>query len=95
MYADLALVLERHGNALKVPATAVGIAGDARFVYVVRAGQLAKLPVTTGISDAGSVEIASGLVGEEEVVTSISPALSEGGKVRAVVSGPTGPASAG
>ena len=56
-------------------------------MYIVRAGQLAKLPVTTGISDAGSVEIASGLVGEEQVVTSISPALTEGGKVRAVVSG--------
>jgi RND family efflux transporter MFP subunit len=87
MYADVTLELERHRNALKVPATAVGVEGDARFVYIVRAGQLAKLPVTTGISDAGSVEIASGLVGEEQVVTSISPALTEGGKVRAVVSG--------
>ena len=81
MYADVTLELERHRNALEVPATAVGVEGDARFVYVVRDGQLAKLPVTTGISDGGSVEIASGLVGEEQVVTSISPALTEGGKV--------------
>jgi hypothetical protein len=41
------------------------------------------------------VEIASGLVGEEQVVTSISPALTEGGKVRPVVSRATGSASAG
>jgi membrane fusion protein, multidrug efflux system len=95
MYADVTLELERHRNALEVPATAVGVEGDARFVYVVRAGQLAKLRVTTGISDAASVEIASGLVGEEQVVTSISPALTEGGKVRAVVSRVTGSASAG
>jgi len=87
MYADVTLELERHRNALKVPTTAVGIKGDARFVYVVRDGELAKLPVTTGISDGGSVEIASGLLGEEQVVTSISPALTEGGKVRAVLSG--------
>ena len=57
MYADVTLELERHPDALTVPATAVGIAGAARFVYVVRDGELAKVPVTTGISEAGSVEI--------------------------------------
>jgi membrane fusion protein (multidrug efflux system) len=95
MYADVALELERHRDALTVPATAVGGAGEARFVYVVRDGALTRLPVTTGISDAGSVEIVSGLRGDEQVVTSVSPALTDGGKVRAVVSGATGSPSPG
>jgi multidrug efflux pump subunit AcrA (membrane-fusion protein) len=60
-------------------------------VYVVRGGELAKVPVTTGISGARSVEVVSGLGDEEEVVTSISPALTEGGKVRAVMAGASGP----
>ncbi len=95
MYADVTLELERHRDALTVPATAVGTAGAARFVYVVRDGELAKVPVTTGIREAGSVEIVSGLAGEEQVVTSISPALAEGGKVRAVVAGASGPQDVG
>jgi len=91
MYADVTIELERHRDALTVPATAVGIAGAVRFVYVVHGGELAKVPVTTGISEAGSVEVVSGLGDEEEVVTSISPALTEGGKVRAVMAGASGP----
>jgi RND family efflux transporter MFP subunit len=90
MYADVTVELERHHDALQVPASAVGTERDEQFVYVVKDAQLVKLPVTTGISDAENTEIVSGLTGAEQVVTHISPALTEGGRVHAVGSGTTG-----
>jgi multidrug efflux pump subunit AcrA (membrane-fusion protein) len=84
MYADVVIELERHQNALRLPTTAVGGSGDASFVYVVREGRLVKVPVTTGFTDQGWVEIVSGLGGDESVVAAVTPALTDGEPVRAV-----------
>ncbi len=88
MYADVQIELARHEGALKLPASAVGASGDASFVYVVREGRLVKLPVTVGFTIDGWVEIASGLNGDESVVGTVTPALSEGESVRAVMAEP-------
>ena len=88
MYADVVIELARHDSALKLPASAVGGSGDASFVYVVREGRLAKIPVTIGFTNEGKVEIASGLDGDESVVGTVTPALTEGEAVRAVLTEP-------
>jgi multidrug efflux pump subunit AcrA (membrane-fusion protein) len=88
MYADVVLELARHEDAVKLPSTAVGGSGDTSFVYVVRDSRLTRVPVTTGFTNEGSVEIVSGLTGDESVVAALSPALSEGEAVRAVSSDP-------
>jgi len=88
MYADVTLELARHDGAMKLPASAVGRSGDATFVYVVRDGHLAKVPVTTDLANEGWVEIASGLHGDESVVGTVSTALSEGEAVRPVAAEP-------
>lgn len=85
MYADVLLELERHSGVLKVPAAAVGSAGQEHFVYVVADGRLVKKPVTLGLTAEGSVEIASGLTGEEQIVPSMDPGLNDGERVRAVM----------
>jgi multidrug efflux pump subunit AcrA (membrane-fusion protein) len=84
MYADVTLELERHPDALELPATAVGGAGSDAFVFVVRNGTLAKISVGTGITSPGAVEITSGLRGDEVVVQNLSPGLQEGEKVQAI-----------
>ena len=89
MYADVELEIARHAGTLKVPASAVGNAGAAPFVYVVRDDRLAKVPVTTGFTAEGWVEIASGLSGDESVVGTMTPALTEGESVHAVMSEPS------
>jgi multidrug efflux pump subunit AcrA (membrane-fusion protein) len=86
MYADVRIELARHDDALKLPTTAIGGSGDTSFVYVVRDGRLAKLPVTTGFTNQSWVEIVSGLTGDESVVASMTPALADGEAVRAVSS---------
>lgn len=85
MYADVTLELARHPDAVRVPATAVGSRGDEQFVFVVRDGVLDEVPVATGIASGDWVEIASGLDEREPVVAHVSPTLTAGAKVRAVI----------
>ena len=85
MYADVTLQLERHPDALRVPATAVGHSGDQSFVFVVRNGILTTVPVTAGIASGEWIEVRSGLSGDESVVAHMSPTLTEGATARAVL----------
>jgi multidrug efflux pump subunit AcrA (membrane-fusion protein) len=82
MYADVTLELARHPNAIQVPATAVGTVKGKSFVYAVKDAQLARVPVTTGLSTPNRIEILSGLSGNEQVVKNFSPALVEGERVQ-------------
>jgi len=94
MYADVTLELARHPDALRVPATAVGTEGDTHFVFVVRDGVLVKAPVTTGIATGEWVEIPSGLSTGDVVVANMSPTLSAGDEVQAVVADQAAPTPA-
>jgi membrane fusion protein, multidrug efflux system len=85
MYADVSLELARHPDVLQVPVTAVGTAKGKSVVYVVKGEQLARVPVTTGLSTPNRVEITSGLSGTEQVVRNFSPALREGERVQPLV----------
>jgi multidrug efflux pump subunit AcrA (membrane-fusion protein) len=78
MYADVRLELERHARALQLPVSAVGRDGERAFVFVVRHGRLKQSPVKVGLSNGDWVEIASGLKGQEHVVRTATPTLSDG-----------------
>jgi len=80
MYANVTLVLQRHPDALRVPATALG--GDQHHtVLVLDHGILKEVPVEIGISGGRHVEILSGLSGKELVVQNFSNALQPGERV--------------
>jgi len=83
MYADVTIELERHAQALQVPASAVSRSSDHPFVFVVRNGRLKRAPVRLGLANGGWVEVASGLKGDERVVRTATPALSDGEPVQA------------
>ncbi len=86
MYAHATLELERHPDALKLPNSAVAdSSGGGHFVLAMRGGRLEKVPVTVGINTGVYMEIVSGLSGNEEIVRSLTPALSSGETVRAVL----------
>ncbi len=86
MYANVALDLERHPNAIKLPDSAVGGSPDGgHFVLVARHGRLVRVPVTVGIDTGIYMEITKGLSGDEQVVRTVSPALSAGEQVQAVL----------
>ncbi|MBF6568562.1 MAG: efflux RND transporter periplasmic adaptor subunit [Candidatus Binataceae bacterium] len=87
MYAHVKLQLVRHPDALRIPAGAIEGMGNTAHVLVIRDGQLATKPITTGIRDGNYVEILSGLTSKDLVVSSFSSALVSGEKVRFVVDG--------
>ena len=83
MYAEVVLNIDRRDHTLAVPLDAVEGAGSAARAYVVNGtGVIAIVPVTTGIQNAQSVEILSGLAEGEEVITGRHAGLSAGQKVQ-------------
>ncbi|MGO9605745.1 MAG: efflux RND transporter periplasmic adaptor subunit [Candidatus Binataceae bacterium] len=83
MYADVALVLIDHPNAIEVPRGAVyGFGEPDTWLFTVVNSHLQKTAVTTGISDGTNVEITSGLGGGETVVSTLNASLTAGDAVR-------------
>jgi membrane fusion protein, multidrug efflux system len=82
MYAGVTLELIRHRGVVKVPAAAIAHSGDDAFVFAVKDGTVVKIPVTPGLDSGGTVEVQSGLAGDEVVVSPFLPALTAGQKVR-------------
>lgn len=80
--ARVEFTLERRPATLAVPAPAIGVSDRGSFVYVVRADTLERRPVATGVTIEGWVEIESGLVAGEPVVTSGHSNLRPGTRVR-------------
>ena len=82
MYARVKLDLVVHPTALRVPTTAINGEGASASVFLIKNGQLAKVPIRTGITDPDYVEITSGLTTDDLVVSSLSSDLRDGRKVR-------------
>ncbi|MEO7027928.1 MAG: efflux RND transporter periplasmic adaptor subunit [Acidobacteriaceae bacterium] len=69
MYADVALNIERSGDALVVPVQAVDQSGARPFVMLVNAAsKVEKRAVRVGVSTANRVEILSGLNDGDKVI---------------------------
>jgi RND family efflux transporter MFP subunit len=68
MTATLNIEVERHDNALLVPAKAVKTQGTQKVVSVESQGQVVQKIVTTGLSSDSSIEITSGLQEGDVVV---------------------------
>jgi membrane fusion protein (multidrug efflux system) len=89
MYANVTLQLEVHPEAIQVRDSSVATGPDGSYVYVVRAGVLDRIPVTTGIRSGTAVEIVSGLKGGEAVVAALDPGLTDGQVVKTILERPS------
>ena len=89
MYATVNLLLENHPEAIQLRDSAIGNGPDGSYVFAVRDGVLERVPVETGIRSGSSVEIVSGLKGDEEVVSAMDPGLSQGEVVKPILEHPT------
>ena len=76
------LVVER--EAISVPVTAVGSAGDGSTVMKVVNGEVTRTPVKTGIRDGGWIEIVEGLSPGDTVVTKAGAFVRDGDKINPV-----------
>jgi RND family efflux transporter MFP subunit len=91
MYAEVVLNVDERKRALAVPLDAVEGSGSAARAYIVSAGVVAIVPVTTGIQNAQSVEILSGLSDGQEVITGRHAGLSAGQRVQPRIMDPIAP----
>lgn len=83
MYGRGAVVVGLHHGAIVVPASAVVISNDRRFVFVLHGDRVRRTEVQTGVDGGDWLEVASGLSSDSEVVIAGSDTLSDGALVRA------------
>jgi RND family efflux transporter MFP subunit len=69
MFADVVLQIDKHDSALLVPVQAVNRAGDQSSALVVGADNRVEVrPIRTGLEDANSAEVVSGLKEGDRVI---------------------------
>lgn len=83
MYAEVALALRRHANALVIPPSALVSDSSSKAVFVIDQNVARKVPVKTGIDDGIWVEVTEGLTGSEDVVVVGKSRLADGKPVKA------------
>src|SRR5215469_8620643 len=82
MYATVSLEMNRHPDALTVPAAAVGSDGDGNFVDTIADNRITRIAVKTGLTDNGRVEVTGGLSEETPVAATIKDAPPPGTEVQ-------------
>src|SRR5262249_43194161 len=87
MYGYGSIVLEVHPNVPVVPASAIQISNDLRYVFVLHADDAKGEPkverrkIQTGVDGGSWLEVSGGLALGDEVVTAGADGLSDGAKV--------------
>ena len=92
MFANTALLIEEKPEALTIPEQSLVPQGDQQFVFRVKPDATVEMvPVTTGIRDAGVVEIVAGLARGDTIVVSGHQKIGPGSKVMPFGTPPPGP----
>ena len=68
MFARIGIVYERREGALQIPRNAIVDDEGQATVFIVQQGKAEQRPIGVGLSNAGYVEVTSGLQGQEQVV---------------------------
>lgn len=83
MFAEADILVSAH-KAIAVPVTAVGSEGDETTVMTVKDGIVHRTVITTGIRDAGWVEVVSGLAEGDQIVAKAGAFVTDGDKINPV-----------
>jgi|SRR5690625_209336 len=81
-YADVNINFTRNTGSLRVPANAIINSKTGKFVAKVNAGKTELIPVITGISYEGKIEVFGDLQEEDEIIARANSALKDGLEVR-------------
>jgi RND family efflux transporter MFP subunit len=84
MYGRGAIILDLHKDAVVVPAAAVQISNDQKYVFVLEGDVARRRDVQIGADDGTWVEVVKGLAGGIEIVTAGSESLADRARVRPV-----------
>lgn len=84
MFVDAEIIVAQK-STLAVPVTAVGASAEGATVMKVTDGVVAQTPVTLGIRDKGWVEIVTGLINGDQVVTKAGAFVRDGDRINPVL----------
>jgi membrane fusion protein (multidrug efflux system) len=84
MFTRVGIVFERRPDALSIPRVALLDTDGASNVFVVAGGKAEQRSITTGLSNAGRIEVLDGLDDAEQVVIVGQTGLKDGNPVRVV-----------
>jgi len=82
MYAEVSLEMNRHPEALIIPAAAVGADSVGNFVYTVTDNRVTRVGINIGLTDSGRTEVTGGLSKDTPVVTTFRGAPPPGTAVQ-------------
>ncbi len=82
MYGRGTIILERHKGATVLPAAAMQMSDDQRYVFVLEGSRVRRKNVETGYDAGEWLEVMSGVEAGEDVVVAGADGLSEGAIVR-------------
>lgn len=85
--AKVRMTVNSVAGVLTVPSEVINTSTDGEFVYMIRGGEVKKVPVEIGVTSDKTVEVKSGLKEGDEVVSDMSVDITEGMKATAVDSG--------
>ncbi|MFN3723734.1 MAG: efflux RND transporter periplasmic adaptor subunit [Paracoccaceae bacterium] len=83
MYVEAEILVAAH-DVIAVPVTAVGSGPDGTSVMKVSGDSVTRVPVQTGIRDAGWVEVVSGLSENDVVVTKAGAFVRDGDRINPI-----------
>lgn len=81
MFGNVILNLDVIEDAITVPADAIAVEKNNKFVYKVSDGKVEKVQIETGIDDGIRVEVVKGLTGNEDIIVKGKNAISDGDRV--------------
>ncbi len=93
MSVDVDILTTDVKNALVIPTAAIGKDGKGSYVFVVRAGKLAKTYIRTGSKNDTQTVVKTGLVRGDKIVSARDPLLHDGQSVTTTPVGKATPAS--
>jgi RND family efflux transporter MFP subunit len=84
MYATVKVGVEKHTDALLIPAEALVMEKANAFAFVADNGKAKKIPIKIGFNDGAKVEVLTGLTGNEAVILVGKLILADGAAVNAM-----------
>ncbi|HEX9665130.1 MAG TPA: efflux RND transporter periplasmic adaptor subunit [Thermodesulfobacteriota bacterium] len=82
MYGNITLNLDVIENAVTVPADAITVEKNNKYVYKVKNGKVEKVQIETGIDDGIRVQVVTGLKAGEEIIIKGNNTVSDGDTVK-------------
>lgn len=84
MFAQVQIIIERHAQALLIPKKALILETDEDDVFVLVDGKAERRPIELGFAEGNHVEVLTGLVAADQVITVGQEGLKDGAAVRQV-----------